>query len=418
MTRTVSVVINTYNRGASLRVTLESLGRLSYPSFEVIVVNGPSTDGTDAVLTDFAHRIKVERCKKINLAASRNIGLKAAAGELVAFLDDDTIPYEYWLNDLVPHFNADEVAGAGGFVFDHDGFNFQHRYRVMNRMGSLSVDLEKEPDAYCYPESALTPYMLGTNAVFRRDICMKLGGFDEEYDYYLEETDLCTRMIDAGYLLKQRACGFVSHRRLASHNRNQHGVFMNWYSILKNQVYYSIRNRIDDNCSTDAIVRASEERVVQIEAELRQNVAAGLLDASQLECFRSNAAAGIEAGVRDATGGPRRLIDAASTNSRSFKRHPYVEKANRQTICMILPEGVLPMKARIEALLDKGAIVHVIASTAGPNQVVYEAGVWMHQLQFETGQWDQRALEELERMRKLYRIDSVQRAEDASMRAR
>ena len=50
MTRSVSVVINTFNRRDSLERTLRSLEWLDYPNFEVVVVNGPSTDGTDELL--------------------------------------------------------------------------------------------------------------------------------------------------------------------------------------------------------------------------------------------------------------------------------------------------------------------------------------------------------------------------------
>ena len=48
----ISVVINTFNRADSLRQTLDGLTLLDYPEFEVVVVNGPSTDATDVVLGD------------------------------------------------------------------------------------------------------------------------------------------------------------------------------------------------------------------------------------------------------------------------------------------------------------------------------------------------------------------------------
>src|SRR5438067_221977 len=118
MTTSVSVIINTLNRATSLRVTLESLRRLSYDCFEVIVVNGPSIDATEAVLAEFAPSIQIARCAEANLSVSRNVGLELASGDLVAFIDDDAVPYERWLDDLVPHFDTPEVAGVGGFVFD------------------------------------------------------------------------------------------------------------------------------------------------------------------------------------------------------------------------------------------------------------------------------------------------------------
>ena len=70
----VSVVINTYNRGPSLRRTLDSFRYLNHDAFEVIVVNGPSTDDTDAVLEEYRGRIKIGRCPEVNISKSRNAG--------------------------------------------------------------------------------------------------------------------------------------------------------------------------------------------------------------------------------------------------------------------------------------------------------------------------------------------------------
>ena len=55
----VSIVINTYNRTASLKRTLESLEQLEYPAFEIVVVNGPSTDDTEGLLETYGGRIKI-----------------------------------------------------------------------------------------------------------------------------------------------------------------------------------------------------------------------------------------------------------------------------------------------------------------------------------------------------------------------
>ncbi len=62
----MSVVINTYNRSGALRQTLLSLHEQRYRDFEVIVVNGPSTDDTETVLQPFAGAIKMQNVLKLN----------------------------------------------------------------------------------------------------------------------------------------------------------------------------------------------------------------------------------------------------------------------------------------------------------------------------------------------------------------
>ncbi len=93
----VSVVVNTYNRAASLHQTLQALQRQNYSKFEVIVVNGPSTDDTAEVLRAHAAQIRVGTCAQRNLSISRNVGIEMARGEFVAFIDDDAVPDENWL---------------------------------------------------------------------------------------------------------------------------------------------------------------------------------------------------------------------------------------------------------------------------------------------------------------------------------
>src|SRR5215472_126095 len=85
----VSIIINTYNRAASLDTALHSLRRLNYPWFEVVVVNGPSTDHTLEVLEAHRSHIRVGTCSDRNLSISRNVGIEMARGDLVAFIDDD-----------------------------------------------------------------------------------------------------------------------------------------------------------------------------------------------------------------------------------------------------------------------------------------------------------------------------------------
>ena len=70
----VTVVINTYNRADSLGRTLEALRSQTYPLFEVVVVNGPSTDNTDFVLERYARDIKVGVCREANLSHSQHRG--------------------------------------------------------------------------------------------------------------------------------------------------------------------------------------------------------------------------------------------------------------------------------------------------------------------------------------------------------
>jgi len=113
-----SVVINTYNRAPYLRRLLPGLAHLRGGPFELVVVNGPSTDETHAVLDDYRQRIKLVSCPSRNLSHSRNLGIAAAAGDIVVFIDDDALPDDvHWLARYLDAFaadGADRVGAVGG----------------------------------------------------------------------------------------------------------------------------------------------------------------------------------------------------------------------------------------------------------------------------------------------------------------
>ncbi len=89
----VSLIICSYNRMHTLPRTLEAVSFLRYPELEVIVVDGPSNDGTEAYLRrEVGDRVRLLKCPVANLSVSRNIGIAAAAGEVIAFTDDDGLP--------------------------------------------------------------------------------------------------------------------------------------------------------------------------------------------------------------------------------------------------------------------------------------------------------------------------------------
>src|SRR5690349_21255951 len=116
-----SVVIATSNRGKSLRALLEALRHQTFRDFEVVVVKGPSTDDTDEVLEDWKAAVRVVENPERNLSQSRNLGIDLAAGEIVVFIDDDSIPEPRWLSELMEPYADEHVGGVGGLVYDVTG---------------------------------------------------------------------------------------------------------------------------------------------------------------------------------------------------------------------------------------------------------------------------------------------------------
>jgi len=135
----VSVVIPTYNRGALIGETLETVFAQTYPRLEVIVIDDGSTDNTEKAVEPFLDRLTYIRQKNQGLAGARNTGLGRATGEYVAWQDSDDLwnPEKTALQLAFMRRHPDTVCIASDFsAFSADGF-FE-RSHVRTYYGSIN----------------------------------------------------------------------------------------------------------------------------------------------------------------------------------------------------------------------------------------------------------------------------------------
>jgi len=216
-----SVIVASYQRPEWLQRCLTALWQVDYPIFEIIVAADNS--GLIALSSHaVAAHCKTVRCDTANIAATRNAGLALAAGEFVAFIDDDSVPEPMWLRH-----HADALARTGavatvGYVRGRNGISFQSR--------AESVDSEAE--THSEPSDNDKPFLpklaagralklVGTNAVVRRDVLNSLGGFDTAFRYYLDDADLSIRLMQAGKTAAAAPLAEVHHAFAASDRRTQ-----------------------------------------------------------------------------------------------------------------------------------------------------------------------------------------------------
>lgn len=262
---TFSIVVNTTDRADSLRTLLRVLEHQSYPHFEVVVVVGPTHDNTLEVLAGYEGRVQVLRCPEANLSQSRNVGLLAAKGDIVAYIDDDAVPCYTWLAQFARLFQNDQLAATGGIVYAVHPQNpqTQHRIGVASSLAE-QVNVRLSPLAHITPEGKGKQWvqrMMGTNMAFRRGPLLKVGGFDEFFVYIAEETDLALRLVNAGHQVQPVAEAPVYHVPASSRNRV---VFTNvgrWWLRTRSEIYYSVKNGRAAGDSLSEIMLLSLHRV-------------------------------------------------------------------------------------------------------------------------------------------------------------
>jgi len=116
--KSVTVVIPTYKGAKWIGHTLNALRRQTFKNFDVLIVIKPSGDGTENILEDYKRSLKLTTIiqKHHGLIDALNIGFKEAKGEIVAFVDDDAIPSETWIEQIVETYEEMAVSAVAGDV--------------------------------------------------------------------------------------------------------------------------------------------------------------------------------------------------------------------------------------------------------------------------------------------------------------
>lgn len=189
---TASVIVVSRHRPDALTLCLTGLAQQDHPGFEVIVVADPA--GVAAVRAQ-GLAVKLREFDEPNISAARNAGLALAAGNIVAFIDDDAVAEPTWLSRLCAGFAEPGVVAATGFVRGRNGISLQWQ--------ACEVDAQGQDHAIVVPLPGVTlragtprraVKTTGTNCAFRRSALCAAGGFDPAFRFYLDDADVNLRM--------------------------------------------------------------------------------------------------------------------------------------------------------------------------------------------------------------------------------
>ena len=201
----VSVVVCAYNAADTLEDNLRSLERLTYPDYEIILVNDGSKDATGEIGRRHP-RVRVIDTPNQGLSAARNVGLAEATGEIVAYTDADTRVDRDWLTFLVQPFLTSDVVGSGG---------------------PNVVPADDPPIAQCIArapggpthvllDDRIAEHVPGCNMAFKRDALLAIGGFNPIYLRAGDDVDVCWRLQARGWKIGFASSALVWHHHRAS----------------------------------------------------------------------------------------------------------------------------------------------------------------------------------------------------------
>ena len=198
----ISVIVCCFNEARTISECLDGLQRLDYPDVEVIVVDDGSTDGTAAIAQDYG--VRVIRCETNGgLSAARNVGLNAATGSIVAYIDADAYPDPSWLRYLATTFLDTGHVGVGGPNLPPAGDGWLAECIANAPGGPMHVLLSDEE----------AEHIPGCNMAFRNSCLQEVGGFDPQFRVAGDDVDACWQLRQRGWTLGFSPAAVVWHHR-------------------------------------------------------------------------------------------------------------------------------------------------------------------------------------------------------------
>lgn len=183
----ISVIVPTHNEGKFVEPCLRAIRQQQFNDFELIVVDGHSTDDTVRIARKYADKVFFDEGK--GAGAARNLAVKRVKSEIIGFVDADTVVCRGWLKIVDEDFRKYNLVGLGGVVRALDGGLID---KLVFKIGS---------DFTCRVTQHFGFYQLtGANSAFLRSAFLKSGGYNEELKM-LDDLEFGLRMRKYGKLM-------------------------------------------------------------------------------------------------------------------------------------------------------------------------------------------------------------------------
>ncbi|GAB3803967.1 glycosyltransferase family 2 protein [Spirosoma humi] len=235
----VSIITINYNQAEVTRQFLESAKRLTYPAYEIIVVdNGSVQPLSDALdLTQYAHLRYIRSEANLGFTGGNNLGMQEAQGDYFFIVNNDTELSPTILEDLLKPFAEQPEIGVvcpkirfyeAPQLLQYAGYSPINMYT-----GTATAIGSNQADNGQFDKPHATNFAHGCAMMVSRTVVEKVGRFAERFFLYYEELDWSQRIRNAGYVIYYQPSASILHKESMS---------VGQHSPLK--TYYLTRNRI------------------------------------------------------------------------------------------------------------------------------------------------------------------------------
>lgn len=263
--KSFSIIIVTWNAIGHLKNYLPSVVQTEYPDFEIIIADNASKDGSKAWVKSTFPDVKIATFdKNYGYCGGNNRAVPFAEKDVLVFLNNDVRVEKNWLHGLnklfedpdvaaaQPKLLADkqpdhfEYAGAAGGYIDKFGYPFCR--------GRMFEEVEKDEGQYDNQTELF--WASGAALAIRKNLFQKTGGFDEDFEFHMEEIDLCWRLQNQGYKIGFAPDSVIYHlgggslpmgspRKVYYNFRNSLSMLWKNYSTSSLKTRFALRIMLD-----------------------------------------------------------------------------------------------------------------------------------------------------------------------------
>jgi glycosyltransferase involved in cell wall biosynthesis len=212
----VSVVVPSYNGDRTLKACLDSLQKLNYPDYEIILVDDGSVDTTGQIALAHPKVRYFHHEQNLGLSVARNTGIAAATGEIIAFTDSDCRADEDWLYYLVGSLVGSDFVAVGG----------PNLFPPEDSLTAAAVMVSPGGPAHVMLTDRQAEHVPGCNMAVYKWVLTGLNGFDPIFRRAGDDVDICWRLQQAGHKIGFCPAAFVWHYRrstIREYLKQQHG---------------------------------------------------------------------------------------------------------------------------------------------------------------------------------------------------
>ena len=228
----ISVVIPVYNEEKRILSTLKAIYQNTVLPDEVIVADGRSTDSTVRLIRENYSQVIVVDNPERKAASGRNVGIRIARGNIIAFTDGDCMVDSTWIEAIRDVFETYDPDGIGGKVIPAEAEN-----RIEAYWGNLAWNLIMSFDDTPYQVEACTinDSFVTANCAYKKSLLEQLGGFSQWFGNNAEDTDLCWRAVKTGAKLRYSPEAVIYARNVTTVSGVIKKSFRNGFSSSKLQ---------------------------------------------------------------------------------------------------------------------------------------------------------------------------------------